>query len=152
MLLLLWPRRRTTTGLNPAAIRRTVNAGVERRTLAHVDSSGGVQRGPMLTTIVEGTTGKLRRQLQDDYAAVVATGLTAPTLILRDRDGRDVSVSGVTAWVTEATAIVDVDPANLALSSTRSPYAARLKLTDAAGRIHFYPNSEKGDEWRVVAP
>jgi hypothetical protein len=147
-MLLFFRAARRLLGLSPAAVRRMVRVGVQQRAAVRVDVDGNAVGG--VVVIVEGTTGKERRKLTDDGGTVVATGLSAPVLILRDRDGRDASVSGVTEWVTEATAVVDIALGSLALSAARSPYSARLKLTDAAGRVHYYPNTEKGDEWKVV--
>ena len=104
----------------------------------------------MILTIVEGTTKPKQLQLTDDEAAVNAAGLDAPALVLTDRDGKDRSVSNVTSWVTAASGIFEVDLGSLALHHSRSPYRARFILTDASSDTAAYPDTETGDEWRVV--
>jgi hypothetical protein len=154
-MLLLFRWRRAAQGggtIVSAAIRRVVRAGVQTRTVTVLDSQGEAAEGIVVIPIVEGTTAKMRLQLTDDGSSANGSGMNAPELILKDRDGRNASVSSVTAWVTAASGILDVTVGSLGLSAQRGPYTAPFKLTDSNGLIAYYPNGEKPDEWRVVEP
>lgn len=104
----------------------------------------------MKLTIVEGTTAKKALQLLDDGAAVNANGLNAPALVLIDKLGQQVATSNATEWIEASEGTFYVLLASLALSPRRGPYRARFELTDAEGRVAYYPDDQDGDTWTIV--
>lgn len=80
-------------------------------------------------------------------AAIDGTGLTV-TLVLRDRSGGVVNVTGEVAWQTQASGIVRYSPSANDLKAERSPYEARFKVTDGSLKDAFYPNGA-ADVWVV---
>lgn len=104
----------------------------------------------MIYDFVEGATNKERFRLKDDGVAVPRTGLPVPVLDLFDKDGAPVTTTGAVAWADAAASDVDVDMEVLALTAAKSPYRARLWLTDQVGDRAPYPNTEKPDIWRVA--
>lgn len=80
-------------------------------------------------------------------AAIDGTGLTV-TMVLRDRTGAVVPVSGKVDWLVQASGTVRYSPTTDDLKAERSPYAARFKVTDSSSKDAFYPNG-KADEWVV---
>ena len=98
---------------------------------------------------VAGTTGPQDFRLLIDGVAADLTGKTV-TLILTGRDGtvvdttNDVSITGVT------TGEVRYSPDSTDVPAANTPYTARWAVTDAAGKVVFFP-SGAADRWNVFA-
>ncbi|MEZ5421128.1 MAG: hypothetical protein R2708_27840 [Vicinamibacterales bacterium] len=93
-----------------------------------------------LIEIVEGWTDRLSLQLTEDGAAFDGTGLTVSALDLVDCDGTVVTPGGTVAWLTQASGTIYYDPAAADFVATKSPYRARVLVTDGAGDKRWYPN------------
>jgi hypothetical protein len=101
--------------------------------------------------IVEGETQPILATLYDgsgsSRTAIDGTGLTLG-LVVRDRTGAPVSMTGKVSWDTEASGIAQFDPAASDLKAANSPYAARWSVTDGTGDVAYYPNAE-AEVWKV---
>lgn len=91
------------------------------------------------TDIVEGWTGNLDFQLKSDGAVVNLTGMTVE-LILTDKDGAAITTAGNITVFDAANGKVRYIPDAADLDDAKSPYTARWKVTDGAGKIVFFPN------------
>ncbi len=104
-----------------------------------------------MRNLVEGETKPVDITLYDgegtSQTAVVGTGLTVD-LVLRNRVGAQVNVTGEVAWLVAADGTVRYSPAASDLRADNSPYEARVKVTDSGGGVAFYPNGEP-DKWIV---
>lgn len=104
-----------------------------------------------MRNLVEGETAPVDVTLYDGEGAcrtaVVGTGLTV-TMILRDRVGAIIQVSGNVDWLNALVGTVRYSPAAEDLKAERSPYKARFKVTDSNNDDAFYPNGE-ADVWTV---
>ena len=102
--------------------------------------------------ITEGWTAPIDYQLLDDGVAVDHTGFTV-ALILKDAFGGAPSTTstGEVAYLTSTDAKVRYQPSSGDLRASRSPYTARFKVTDGAGKIAFYPQGA-AERWDVIAP
>jgi len=97
--------------------------------------------------LIEGWTGDLDFTLKADGSAINGTG-TTPTLVLRDRNGGTVDMTGKVAWISAAAGTVRYSPAATDLKAQLSPYEARFKVTDASSKDVFFPNGA-ADVWTV---
>jgi hypothetical protein len=94
--------------------------------------------------VVEGWTGRLAWQLTLNGAAVDADAadLTLSELFLTGRDGTVVATDGDFGWLVAADGTVyylaDADD----FVANKSPYRIRWKVTDADGKVVFFPNAE----------
>lgn len=104
-----------------------------------------------MRNLVEGETKPVDVTLYDGEGAsrttVVGTGLTVD-LILRDRVGALVNVTGEVNWLVAANGTVRYQPAVTDLKADNSPYSARFKVTDSNSDDAYYPNGEP-DKWIV---
>lgn len=96
--------------------------------------------------LVEGWTGNCDFTLLADGAAIDGAGLSV-TLVLRDRNGGVVPVSGKVDWLVAASGTVRYSPAAEDLKAARAPYQARFKVNDGTRDVYF-PNRE-ADVWQV---
>lgn len=122
----------TTIGKTGTA--RTLGSGQIRRTI-----------GPTMTIAerIEGQTDRLLLPLLDDGAAFDATGFTVSGVTITARDGTVVNVSGDFDWLSGSTSTVYYDPDAGDFVAAKSPYNVRVKVTDADGKVRFYPNTER---------
>jgi hypothetical protein len=98
---------------------------------------------------VEGWTVPLDFQLKDDNVAVNLTGMTV-ALVLQDNNGVVITPAGTTSIFDAVTGKVRFSPAAADLVASKSPYTARWKVTDGAGKVAFFP-SGTDDVW-IVRP
>lgn len=98
--------------------------------------------------LVEGQTAAVDAQLLNDGAAPDLTGCTL-ALELKGTDGA--AVTTTVAFRDPAVATVRYSPGALDLSAAKSPYRARWKVTDALGKIAWWPNGEP-EKWIVRKP
>jgi hypothetical protein len=102
----------------------------------------------MHNAVTTGWTGPIDDLLVADSTPIDLTGLTVE-LVLVDRFGVAVDTSGKTQILNPATAgKVRFNPGANDLSHTRSPYANHWKVTDAGGKVVFFPN-DKADRLDV---
>lgn len=99
---------------------------------------------------VEGETAPRDFILQEDGAAFNLTGLTVE-LVLKDKNGSAVDMTGDVSVPTPAAGLVRVTPDSTDLTLARSGMFARFKVTDGAGGIGYFPRGEP-DVWRVRLP
>jgi hypothetical protein len=85
-----------------------------------------------------GWTAPIEHSLLHDGATFNGAGMT-PAIILTDKNGAAVSVSGSVAWANSAVSRVRYSPAAADLVAAKSPYKMHWKVTDGAGKIAFYP-------------
>lgn len=100
----------------------------------------------MAEDLVEGWTEPVDATLFADKVAIDGTGLT-PGLLLRDRLGAEVDVTGKVAWISAAAGTIRYSPAVDDLKESGSPYSARWRVT-ASGKDAYFPNKE-ADVWTV---
>ena len=105
--------------------------------------------------LTEGVTATVPVQLKFEtvaeseiFASFNAAGMTL-TLILKDKNGAAVDVSGKVAWTVEATSEAAFSPTASDLVASKSPYTAHWQVT-AGGKISFFPNG-KPDVWKIHA-
>jgi|SRR5439155_8746573 len=94
---------------------------------------------------VTGWTGPLDFQLTAADVPVPLTGMTVD-LILKDRRG--VAIAAATSVPDPVTGRVRYSPTPTDLDYRRSPYTAHWKVTDASGKVVFFPGDEP-DLWIV---
>jgi hypothetical protein len=102
--------------------------------------------GAMATDLIElvvGWTGAMDWQLLADDAPADLTGAT-PLLVVHDTTGALVTLAGTPSLVTAATGIVRYLPAAGDFAVALSPYAYRWKVTDAAGKVTYFPSGAAG--------
>lgn len=97
--------------------------------------------------VVEGQTEPVAVQLLRDGHAVDLTGLPV-TLVLRGTDGSLVDTSDDVDVLDAATGTVRYNPPADAFDIAKSPYVARWRVVDGAGKIGFWPN-RSADLWFV---
>lgn len=100
----------------------------------------------MAEDLVEGWTEPVDATLIADGSPFNGTGVTA-SLLLRDRLGAEVDVTGKVAWISAAAGTIRYSPAVDDLKESGSPYSARWKVT-AGGKDAYFPNKE-ADVWTV---
>lgn len=86
----------------------------------------------------EGWTAPIEYWLQHDGVSFNATGMT-PSIVLKDRDGNAVVVSGTVEWADALTSKIRFNPANTDFIASKSPYKLRWKVTDGSGKVAYYP-------------
>jgi len=102
-----------------------------------------------LTDLVEGWTGALPFRLDADDDPVDLTGMTVQ-IVVADCHRRAVldTTEGITSTGNTTGGVVAYAPSSSSGSSrfvtTRSPYRIRFRVTDALGKVVFFPN---GDEY-----
>lgn len=101
----------------------------------------------MQIDVTEGWTGDIDVQLLADGDAVDLSGATVE-LVLTGRDGVAVTTTGDVTVFDAAAGKVRYNPDAADLAAAKSPYRARYKVTDAGGKIVFFP-SGLGDTLRV---
>jgi hypothetical protein len=99
--------------------------------------------------VIEAWTGDLDFQLKNDNVAVNLTGTTV-VLILQDNNGAAVTLAGTTSTFDAVLGKVRLSPNAADLVAAKSPYNARWKVTDGAGKVVFFP-SGTDDVW-IVRP
>ena len=100
---------------------------------------------------VEGETQPLTVTLYDgDGATRVAIDGTSlvVTLVVRDRTGATVPMTGKVDWEVVAAGSATYEPEATDLRAANSPYAARWIVTDGQGDWAAYPNGE-AERWVV---
>ena len=112
-----------------------------------------------VTEVPEGTTAALLFQLrnvtvdpntlEETEAPFDGTGMTLE-IVMKDRNGVDVSPT--IDWEDATISKVRVSPAEGDLLQSGSPYRVRFKITDATGKVFFYPTTKEPDSWIVGAP
>jgi hypothetical protein len=100
--------------------------------------------------VVEGQTEPVDVQLFRNHAVLNLSGLPAPTLVLRDKDGADVDTTGGVSVLDAPNGKLRFDPTSVTFDAALSPYVGRWRVVDAAGKVGFWPNREL-DEWHVGA-
>jgi hypothetical protein len=102
--------------------------------------------------VVEGWTGPLDFQLKSDGAVPAGTlaGMTV-THVLVDANGVAVDMTGKVSVPDEATWKVRYSPGAADLVAIKGPYTSRWKVTDAGGKVVFFPSAEP-DRWEVFKP
>lgn len=100
----------------------------------------------MTHDVRDNETGAQDFSLTDQSGAYNGTGATI-TLILRDRSGAQVDMTGKVNWLVAASGTVRVLPAAGDLKAERSPYTAAFIVT-LAGLTYAFPN-KGADEWHV---
>lgn len=100
--------------------------------------------------LTEGTTGNLDFPLLQDGAAPDLTGCSA-ALLLKTKAGSLVTLSGTVTIPTPTSGVVRYAPGAGDLLAANSPYAARFRITDAGGKIRFFPEGGPGMIWEVSA-
>jgi hypothetical protein len=100
--------------------------------------------------LVEGWTDPINQQLLNDGAAVNITGCTI-ALLLYDKAGVLITLTGTTSIVDAATGKVRFSPGSSDLTVARSPIKARWRVTDSSSKVSFFPN-DPPDVWTVRKP
>lgn len=102
----------------------------------------------------EGETKPITATLYDgsgpSRTAANLTGLTLGILI-KDRRGADVPVSGKATIVTAADGAVKFEPAVTDFKAAASPYTATWTVTDGNSDVAWYPNQQP-EKWVVRTP
>jgi hypothetical protein len=75
---------------------------------------------------------------------------STPGLVLVDRDGVAVDVSGKVSWFDATNSVIRYTPASGDLLAAKSPYRARWTITDS-GKLSTYPKGEM-IEWQIRTP
>jgi hypothetical protein len=86
----------------------------------------------------QGWTAPIEHTLEHDGASFDATGMT-PSLVLKDKNGAVIAFTGTVAWAAAATSRIRFSPAATDLLAAGSPYTLHWKVTDAEGKIAYYP-------------
>lgn len=102
---------------------------------------------------VEGETKPITPTLYDGdgptRTAVVGTGLTLG-LVVYDRNGSQIPVSGLVSWSDAANGVAKYEPAAEDLKAANAPYTARWSVTDSNSDVAYYPNhSSEPERWLV---
>ena len=102
---------------------------------------------------VEGETKPITPTLYDgegvSRTAAIGTGLTL-SLVVYDRAGGVVPISGKVSWSDAANGVAKYEPADTDLRVANSPYTARWTVTDTNGDIAYYPNhATQPEKWLV---
>lgn len=99
--------------------------------------------------IVEGWTAAIELRLLSEGAPENLTGMSV-ALVLRDVIGnRAIYTTSAGAEATCSTGgLVAYTPGSTHLVSTAGPYQARVRVTDGAGKVVFFPNGA-ADTWTV---
>lgn len=100
----------------------------------------------MTHDVRDNETGAQDFALTDENGAYNGTGTTI-TLMLADRAGGQVDMTGKVAWLVAASGTVRVLPAAGDLKAERSPYTAAFIVT-LAGLTYSFP-SKGSDTWHV---
>lgn len=99
-----------------------------------------------LTELVEGWTGALPFTLNADGVPVDLTGLTVQIVL---KDGADTLVKDTTAGISTSSGstggVVVFTPSSSGTDfvAARTPYKIRFRVTDAAGKVVFFPNADE---------
>lgn len=93
-----------------------------------------------IATITEGETARLVFPLQEDGAALDATGFTLSDVLLTASDGEEIDTVGDHGWVSAPAGTAFYDPDASDFQAAKSPYRVKIKVTDGASKVRFYPN------------
>jgi hypothetical protein len=96
----------------------------------------------ILTSIVEGWTGRLEFTLYVDGVAFNGTGMTLTDVLVTGKDGTEVSTAGDFDWLVAASGTVYLDPDASDFVASKSPYRVRFKITDGLGKVVYFPNAQ----------
>jgi hypothetical protein len=105
---------------------------------------------PVIQELVEGWTGRLTFQLQNQGVNLDGTGLTVSALDLVGSDGTIVDTSGGFGWVLDTAGTVYYDPDASDFVASKSPYRVRYQIADGGGKVVWFPEG-KADEIKVYA-
>jgi hypothetical protein len=86
----------------------------------------------------EGWTVPIEHDLKHDRQSFNASGMT-PALVLKDKTGTAVTITGTVEWANEASSRIRFTPSATDLVAAKSPYKMHWKVTDLAGKIAYYP-------------
>lgn len=101
-------------------------------------------------TIVSGTTADIRFQLLEAGSPINLLGCSV-ALLLSDRSGVTINNPGTVTITDSTNGKVSLTPTDTnVFVSSKSPYTARWKITDAAGKISYVPTGSR-DIWEIVA-
>lgn len=100
--------------------------------------------------VVEGWTDPLDFTLKVNGVPKDLTGMTV-LLQMWDNAGNAIILTGSTSVPTPASGLVRFSPGSGDLTQARSPIKARWKVTDAGGKIGYFPNGD-ADRWMVFKP
>lgn len=94
--------------------------------------------------LVDNWTGALDFQLLADGQPVIVSSSNGEvvSLVLRTRLGSPVTPGGTVSLLASSTGGVRYTPSSSDFLAANSPYRARFKVTDGAGRIVYFPNGE----------
>lgn len=101
----------------------------------------------LIAHFVEGWTSPIEYQLyhRDPQTGVEATfnatGFGA-AIVLKNRLGVAVDVSGDVTWAAEATSKIRYTPDAADLVAADGPYTVHFKVTDGGGAISYYPQDD----------
>lgn len=105
----------------------------------------------MTRSLVETDTKPVAVTLYDgagaDRTVIDGTGLTIG-IVIHDRAGGSVDVTGKASWVDATLGQAQFEPAIGDFRTERSPYAVRFTVTDGLGDVASYPSGEP-DVWIV---
>lgn len=102
--------------------------------------------------LVEGETREIVNQLLSNGVPVPG-GIAGCTvaLLLYDKTDRLITLAGTSGIKDAATSQVYFHPDPADFKAFRDPMKARWQLTDAGGKVSFFPNAGP-DTWRVRKP
>jgi hypothetical protein len=109
-----------------------------------------MNNAPSIHVIPVGTSEPQDFELRNHGAAIDATGYTVALEISRLENGQLAAVSAPPSvdWLSAASGTVRVTGVEaLAIGN----YLVRYQVTDTGGKVGFFPNGDRADQWRVVA-
>lgn len=105
----------------------------------------------ILGNVVEGQTSRIEfPPLTEDDEVIDGTGLTVSDLLITGNDDTAVDTTGDFGWASAPAGTVYYDPDAADFDPAKSPYRVRVKLTDGAGKVRYYPNGAPAE--LVVRP
>jgi hypothetical protein len=96
----------------------------------------------VITEVVEGTTGRITFQLQNDGVNVDGSGITVSALDIVAADNTVIDTTGDFGWDVQASGIAYYDPDPSDFRAANSPYRVRFQLTDGSGKVVWYSNGK----------
>lgn len=70
-------------------------------------------------------------------------------LVLWDRAGDEVTVTGTVEWADETVSLARFTPEADDLVFSRGKLFARWKVTDTSGEVAFFPGGKEAEEWEI---
>lgn len=101
----------------------------------------------MTHAVRDNETGNQDFTLRDENGVFDGSGASAITLILKDRSGATVDMTGKVAWIIPSAGTVRVSPAAGDLVAEKGPYTAAFIAT-VSGLTYSFP-SDAPDIWKV---